>query len=152
MLSKLNEFIKNVSGVFLGFMTLLVIIQVFFRYILDNPLSGSQELSIYAMIYVVMLGSTIAVRNKTHIAVDFFVNKLPDRLAGIFRKTAYFIMLIFFSILLVQGWNLTVRSMLQSSPATGMPVGYIVFSIPLCAGICILYILEHLFNEIKKEQ
>ena len=132
-------------------MTILIIIQVFYRYVLNSPLSETQELSIYAMVYVVMLGCTIAVRNKTHIAVDFIGNLLPPRLAWVMRQLSYCIMLFFFFVLLTNGWKLTVRSMMQMSPSTGIPLGYIMFSIPLCAGISILYILEHMLRDRAKK-
>ncbi len=151
LLEKLNQFIRNISAIALAFMTLLVIIQVFYRYVLNNPLSETQELSIYAMVYVVMLGCTIAVRNKTHIAVDFVGNLLPPRIAWIMRQVSYCFMLFFFFVMLTNGWKLTVRSMVQMSPSTGIPLGYIMFSIPLCAGISILYILEHMLRDRAKD-
>ncbi len=151
LLEKLNQLIRNISAIALAFMTLLVIIQVFYRYVLNNPLSETQELSIYAMVYVVMLGCTIAVRNKTHIAVDFVGSFLPPRMAWMMRQVSYCCMLFFFFVLLTNGWKLTVRSMLQMSPSTGIPLGYIMFSIPLCAGISILYILEHMLRDRAKE-
>jgi len=150
-LELLNKIIVNLSAAFLGIMTVLVLIQVFFRYVLNNPLSESQELSIYAMIYVVMLGCTIAVRNKTHIAVEIIIDILPDKLSNYLRSLTYIVMISFFGVLLAQGWTLTVRSMLQKSPSTGIPVGYISFSIPLCAFISILYLIEHLIKDFHNK-
>lgn len=150
ILHRLNTIIVNLSAIFLGGMVILVLLQVFYRYILNNPLPESQELSIYAMVYVVMLGSTIAIKNKTHIAVEFVRDLLPKKMNFFVNQVSYLIMLFFFTTLLVQGWKLTVRSMLQISPSTGIPVGYITFSIPLCAAISILYIIEHSINDIHK--
>ncbi|MGE4297100.1 MAG: TRAP transporter small permease [Desulfovibrionaceae bacterium] len=149
ILERLNELIRNLSALSLGFMTILVIVQVFYRYVLNDPLSATQELSIYAMIYVVMLGCTIAVRKKTHIAVDALVGLLPARPALAIRMTSYCVMLFFFVVLLKEGSTLTMRSMLQMSPSTGIPLGYVVFSIPLCSGISILYILEHMLRDCR---
>ncbi len=151
ILEKINQLIRNLSALSLGFMTVLVIVQVFYRYVLNSPLSETQELSIYAMVYVVMLGCTIAVRNKTHIAVDLIGNLLPPRLGWVLRQLSYCVMLFFFYVLLTNGWKLTVRSMLQMSPSTGIPLGYVIFSIPLCAGISILYVLEHMLRDSWKK-
>lgn len=152
ILDKINAMIVNVSAIFLGVMVLLVLVQVFYRYVLNDPLPESQELSIYAMVYVIMLGCTIAVKNKTHIAVELVQNLLPEKFAFFVRQITYFFMFSFFGILLVQGWKLTVRSMPQLSPSTGIPVGYILFSIPLCAFISILYIIKHAIDDIKKRR
>ncbi|WP_461210241.1 TRAP transporter small permease [Desulfocurvus sp. DL9XJH121] len=151
ILERLNELIRNLSAIALGFMTVLVIVQVFFRYVLNHPLSETQELSIYAMVYVVMLGCTIAVRNKTHIAVDALGALLPARMAWAVRKLSYSVMLFFFVVLLINGWKLTLRSMMQMSPSTGIPLGYVVFSIPLCAAVSILYVVEHMLRDRAEE-
>lgn len=145
----INKVISALAAVALAVMTLLVLLQVLYRYVLQLPLPETQELAVYAMVFVVMLGSTIAVRRKTHVAVGLLVDKLPARIAPVVRCVAYIAMIIFFFLLLTEGWTLMLRSMRQSSPTTGIPVGYIVASIPFSSLICILYILEHLMAEIK---
>ena len=143
-LSKFNNAVQTLSAILLGTMTVLVLTQIFFRYVLGNPLGETQELSIYAMVWVIMLGSTIAVRNKTHIAVSYFVDKLPRTIGRWVNGLCYLLTLVFFAILVQQGWALMTRAMLQRSPCTGIPVGYVVAAIPICAAISILYILEHM--------
>ena len=150
-LGKLNDWIQTLSAVLLGIMTILVLTQIFFRYILGNPLGETQELSIYAMVWVIMLGSTIAVRNRTHIAVNYFVDLLPRALTRLVERLCYILTLIFFAILVYQGWALMIRAMLQRSPSTGIPVGYVVASIPFCAAISIFYILEQMLARDKND-
>ena len=150
ILERLNNWIQALSAVLLGIMTLLVIMQIFFRYILGNPLGETQELSIYAMVWVIMLGSTIAVRNKTHIAVSYFVELLPGSIARTVRGICYLLTIAFFAILSYQGWALMIRAMLQRSPSTGLPVGYVVAAIPVCAVISIFYVAEQMIS-FKKQ-
>lgn len=57
----LNDIVMGFTALVLAFMTILVILQVIYRYILSQPFPESQELAIYAMVYVVMFGSTVAV-------------------------------------------------------------------------------------------
>ncbi|HIU17199.1 MAG TPA: TRAP transporter small permease [Candidatus Avidesulfovibrio excrementigallinarum] len=144
-----NKIISAFAAVALAVMTVLVLLQVLYRYVLQLPFPETQELAVYAMVFVVMLGSTIAVRRKTHVAVSLIVDKLPPRIAPAVRCIAYITMIVFFFLLLTEGWTLMLRSMRQNSPTTGIPVGYIVASIPFSSFICILYILEHLLTEIK---
>ena len=60
----LNDIVMGFTALVLAFMTILVILQVIYRYILSQPFPESQELAIYAMVYVVMFGSTVAVYKK----------------------------------------------------------------------------------------
>ncbi len=146
-LDAVNAVITVLAALFLAGMTILVLLQVLYRYVLEIPFPESQELAIYAMVYVVMLGSTIAVRRKTHIAVGFVVEQLPETFAKIVRLIAYAALLLFFYLLLTEGWTLMLRSMRQRSPTTGIPVGYIVASIPFASGVSLLYVLEQMFND-----
>ena len=148
-LKVLNDAVTAFTAVVLLFMTIMVILQTFFRYVINVPFPESQELAVYAMVYVVTFGSTIAVYRKTHIAVTFIVDKCPPSLALLVRIVAYVSMLVFFAILVKEGWALTLRSMRQLSPTTGIPVGYIMGSLPVTAAISILYVLEQFYNEVR---
>ena len=145
----LNQVVEAFTALVLAFMTILVLLQVVYRYILSIPFPESQELAVYAMVYVVTFGSTIAVYRKSHIAVNFVVDNCPPKIALIVRCIAYVSLLVFFYLLMTEGWGLTMRSMRQMSPTTGIPVGYIMGTIPVTAGISILYVLEQFYLDVK---
>lgn len=149
LLSWLNKLIMAFSGLMLALMTVLVILQVFWRYVLKMPFPQSQELAIYAMVYVVMFGSTIAVYKKTHIAVNFIVERMPEKFAFVLRMAAYAMLIIFFYLLIKEGWALSLRSMRQLSPTTGIPVGYIMASVPISSAISMLYVFGQIYTDIK---
>jgi TRAP-type C4-dicarboxylate transport system permease small subunit len=149
ILKWLNTAIMVFTGIMLGIMTTLVMLQVIWRYILQMPFPESQELAVYAMVYVVMFGSTIAVYKKSHIAVNFIIDKLPVSLAFVLKLVAYGFLIFFFYLLIKEGWGLSMRSMRQLSPTTGIPVGYIMASLPISSAISMLYVLEQLYNEVR---
>ncbi|MEW5772528.1 MAG: TRAP transporter small permease [Thermodesulfobacteriota bacterium] len=149
-LATLNRFIQGISAAALAVMTALVIIQVFYRYVLKDPLTVTQEISVYAMVWVVMLGSTIAVRNRTHIAVTLVVDKMPPGLRRGVTALSYAIVLAFWLVMLIQGWKVADRAMLQISPSSGIPVGWVMLSIPLSAAVSILYTLELFLADVVR--
>lgn len=127
----------------------LVLLQIFYRYCLEIPLPQSQELAIFAMVYVTMLGCAMAIRNKTHVAVNFIVDRYPPHIAESLRLLAYLITILFFVLLLWYGCQLTSRSMTQKTTATGIPNGYIVAAIPIGSAISILFLLQHLCKSVS---
>lgn len=152
ILSSLNRIISGLSGIFLAIMVLLVSIQVFYRYVLADPLSYSEELARFSMIWTVMLGSTVAFRNKTHIAVNFFVEKLPITFKNPVKLIQNILILIFCTILVIKGFQFSMQTMSQIAAASNIPVGYIVISIPLSGFIIILYTLEETVNNFFKKE
>ena len=152
VLDFLDRAILALSAVFLAVMTTLVLVQVFFRYVLGDPLGTTQELSIYCMAWVIMLGASAAIRHGTHINVTFFVERLPEPLQKTARWASYLLIIGFFAILCKEGWTLTMRAMAQMSPSSGLPVGWIVLAIPLCSAICILYVVEQMLRDVLRSR
>lgn len=147
ILEKLNSFIAACAAAMAFFMMVMVIIGIVCRYVQTWSMPESQELAVYAMVYVVMLGSSCAVYSKSHIAVTFLAERLPPALRFGVRMLSYAIMIVFFYLMARYGWDLTMRSMRQLSPITGIPVGYVVASIPFSSVLSILYVLRHMVCE-----
>lgn len=77
-------------------MSVVVSIQIFARFILNVGVPWTEELSRLTFIFLVFIGSSIAVREKTMIAIDL----LPSKFSG--RKRAVFDLFIqIFDIIVV---------------------------------------------------
>ncbi|MDQ2080547.1 TRAP transporter small permease [Xanthobacteraceae bacterium Astr-EGSB] len=95
------EFVDQIVRKFLiavtAAMTLTIIVQVLFRYILKDPLIWTEELARYLMIWMAFVGASCVIKKWQNIYVDFFIDKLASRR----RRIAYFVQkLIVFSVLL----------------------------------------------------
>ena len=95
------EFVDQLARKFLivvtAAMTLTIILQVLFRYLLKNPLVWTEELARYLMIWMAFVGASCIIRKWQNIYVDFFIDKLSTRR----RRIAYFVQkLVVFAVLL----------------------------------------------------
>ncbi|WHH58024.1 TRAP transporter small permease [Petroclostridium sp. X23] len=75
----LDELVKKVCIFIAAMMTLTIILQVSFRYILKNPLVWTEELSRYLMIYMAFIGASSVIKRWENIYVDYFINKLKEK-------------------------------------------------------------------------
>jgi len=71
------RFEENLAALCLGGLLVTLFLQVFTRFITRDPLSWTEEAARYLYVYVVFLGSSAAVTERTHVAIDFLVLKLP---------------------------------------------------------------------------
>ncbi|MCF7847540.1 MAG: TRAP transporter small permease [Kiritimatiellales bacterium] len=55
----------------------IVLTAVFFRYVLNHSLSWSDELVRYLFVWFTLLGAAVTLREREHIRVEYFVEKLP---------------------------------------------------------------------------
>lgn len=122
----------------LGMVVLVVMLsvisyQVFARYVLEAPTFWSEELARFLMAWVTMLGSAALIRKNDHIAVDFFVNRLP--LAG--QRFAHFVCDLLTlgtcGLLGYYGTQLMILGSRTSSPGMGLKMAYPYAAIPVGA-------------------
>ncbi|MDA0345890.1 MAG: TRAP transporter small permease [Verrucomicrobia bacterium] len=128
-------------------LTLDVLWGVFSRYILNAQSRWTEELAIYLLIWVSLLGASLTYEEKGHLGVDYFVGKLhPDaqKLAAIFVE----LVVLFFAAfaLLYGGWVLVSKTLAsgQVVPALGWQKGYLYTAVPISGIFFIIFSIEHL--------
>ena len=130
-----NLLARGEAAVLIGLvsvMTLIVFLQVVYRYALKQPLYWSEEVARYLFVWVVFVGAGVAARYRGHIALDFLVNRFPPRPRHVVAMIMGVLSLAMLLLVFVwYGWTLTLVSMRQESPATGVPVGYATLAIPV---------------------
>src|SRR5258705_1122430 len=65
------------AGLLIGAMTVLVSVQVFARYVLNDTPPWSEELCRYLFVWASFLGACVAMRRAAHLGVDSLVVRLP---------------------------------------------------------------------------
>ncbi len=128
--------------VVVGILVLDVLWQVFSRYVLRNPSKWTEELAIFLLIWVALLGAAVATGRGAHLGIDYFVQKLPRRdQIGVEIFIFLCIVLFAFFVMIVGGAEL-VRMTLrlqQKSPALGVQMGYVYLAVPISGFFMLLY-------------
>lgn len=82
------------AGILAGFciaaVMLVMVSEVFFRYVMQQPTYWALEVSTYLLVAAVSLGSAYTLRNKAHVGVEIVYNILPFQL----KIFAYYIAMI----------------------------------------------------------
>ncbi len=128
------------SAVFLLMFT-SVLVQIFYRYVLGNPLTWPFELSVYCYIYLVYMGSVMATRNNTHVAFDMLYERFPLRVRhAISIMSEFFVAIVFIALIPPSlGYIDTFGSIKASSLPVTWAVLLAVF--PICMGAMALVML-----------
>jgi TRAP-type C4-dicarboxylate transport system permease small subunit len=125
--------------------------QVFTRFIMKDPSSWTEELATFLLIWVGLLGSSVALHRHAHLGIDFFVNKLPERKWLITRIVVFSCTAIFsITVLVIGGLRLVTVTLAtnQVSPALGIKMGYVYLALPISGFFLTMYSLEFLIDRI----
>ncbi len=152
-LEKLSRFINRwveFSLFGLGFtMTLIVAVQVFCRYVLNNSLFWAEELSRYLLVWLTFLGASVAYRRNVHPGIDVIYNRFPNIIQKIFSIAVHYICIALFGVMIFYGIKFSYFVRLQISPALYIPKWIIFSIIPFSGLILLIHSLTFLVNELK---
>lgn len=149
-LDRLEALIKGLAGVCLGLVFILVTAQVASRFIFNFSFATASELSIFAMIWSVFLGAAVAFRHNQHIAMDFVRNLAPDRIGRLIDGMVFACLVVFLGVIILNGYDLSLRAMRQLSTAAGLPVGYVSMAMPICSALALVFLIEGFLRRFRK--
>lgn len=117
-LNKLSVFLDRINGwvekiavnlawVMLLAITLLNIVQVFYRYVLNNALSWSEEASLWMMVWITFIIVPVAYHKGLNISMMFFRDMLKkNRAEFIIRCFFHLIVIVIAMVCFNQAWTM----------------------------------------------
>ena len=138
-------------------MTIVVLLGVFFRYVIRQPLSWSEEVARYLMIWAASLAVSIGIMRKEHLGITFLLNRFPRSVQKYIAVLVNLLVLWFLWVLTKFGYSMAVEGKSQLSPILakyGISMVWSLSAIPVAGALAMvqtfLNILLDLFG--KKEE
>lgn len=122
---------------------------VFSRYVLQAQSRWTEELAIYLLVWVSLLGAGVTYGERGHLGVDFFVGWLHPAARRLAAILAEVMVLIFAGVVLLFGGGVMVIETLragQTTAAMGIPVGYLYAAVPLSGFFFAIFSVENLLE------
>lgn len=116
----LERVLEPVLAGLLAFITIGVFIQVVLRYVFATSFLWGEELSLFAFIWCVYLGTAICSWRHIHFSFDIFAEILSGRAAGVQRLLVDLCVLSVTLVMVVAGWQFSQMSIARLSPALGI--------------------------------
>ena len=122
----------------------IVVLQVFFRYVLNSSLGWSEEAARYLFIWAALLGFSSSVEARRLFSFEMIAARLPP--AGRRACGALFAIaaVAFLWVLIVHGGGLVARTMTQTSPAIGVPMAVAYAALPVGGVFIAIHLLAAL--------
>jgi TRAP-type C4-dicarboxylate transport system permease small subunit len=130
-----RNLLRWVSVLLLAFYLSVILLQVFFRYVLNDSLFWSEEVVRYSLVWGVLLGAALVAYDRGHIKIDIVGPFLPAGGQRVLQFIANSCTLAFLLILAYAGWDFTERTWFQSSASLGVPMRAVYLALPVGAAL-----------------
>lgn len=133
-------------------MVIAIFCQVVNRNIFKIPVSGFEEAAKYSMVYMVLLGTELGMRDGTQIAISGVVDKLKGKVKKTVVMIAQIIVIAFSAIMTKASFAMVAKQAAigQTSPGLGIPMAVPYFALVLGFGLIALVQAGELVNMIRQ--
>ena len=148
-ITKLLEWVLIVAMAALVFDVLWGVIS---RHVLSAQSSWTEELARFLLIWVGLLGSSLAFQRHAHLGVDYFVGKLHPSGGRVLKIVVLLLVLAFAGLVLIGGgWTLVSRTLAmgQTTPALGIPKGWVYLAVPVSGVFITVFTLSQLVSAFR---
>ena len=134
----MDKILSIACAVLLTFMTVLVLIQVFSRYILNSPVAFTEELVRYSLIWTGFIGAAYAFSTREHMSLTLIRDKFTGKAhTALLVVIDGLILLMAIFVFTIGGFKLAVSASREFSALLGIPRS-LVYSIAPISGVFIL--------------
>ena len=133
MRSFLLKFEENLAALLMGGLLFTLFLQVFTRYVLNDPLSWTEEVARYVYVYIVFLGASAAISDRTHVGIDYFAKALPVRAQWALSTCVNLLVLGALALLAYWGWRAAMRQWNMPLVVLDIPYTWVYVVIPVTA-------------------
>jgi TRAP-type C4-dicarboxylate transport system permease small subunit len=124
----------------------VLILEVFFRYVVNDSLDWGNDVPRLAFIMIVVLSIPLAFRSNAHVGMDFDLTKLKFiSKSAIHRFNAVFLLILFATV----SWyalQLAGKTWDQMLPGLNLPVGLFYLSLAVGQAHCCLHVVRVLIT------
>jgi TRAP-type C4-dicarboxylate transport system permease small subunit len=131
-----------------GGMALVIGVQVFFRYALNDSLFWSEELGRVLLVWLTFCGASVAYRRGAHIGVDTLVERLGARGRRVAGIAAQAVALVFFLGMVHGSWRLMPLLGFQTMPALGLGKQIPFAVVPASFAVLAVHALALMLDEL----
>lgn len=142
---KLAKITLFVVKVLTGILVITVLTGVFFRYVVRDSLSWTEELARYLMIWAALLAVSVGIKDKEHVGIQLLIKQFPPLLTKIITAVVYIITMVFLGVLTYKGYQVAGKAKTQLSLALNISMYWPLMSIPVSG---VLAIIQQLIQTI----
>ncbi|EZH67491.1 C4-dicarboxylate ABC transporter permease [Bacillaceae bacterium JMAK1] len=136
MIEKVDDVIATIA---LSLIIVIIASNVFFRFVLSQPLTWSEEISLALFVWLTFIGISSVMKRNEHVGIDYFIRKLPKKWFHFIQWLRWFVLILVTSVVFIYwGFLLMIDTHWKVTPVLGIDFKLIYVAIPL-GGLLAMY-------------
>ena len=152
--SALDVYFRLLKTVLTSLMLLMIVpvlLQILSRYSGFFPrYIWTEEVARFCFIWIVMIGSMIAVRDGSHFRVELLPQPETNRQKGIADLVVHISMMLMAIVFIWYGYDFAKFGFMQNSEMSGINMLSIYVSFPLAGATWVVFLLERIVADVRK--
>jgi len=132
------------------FIVIVTLIQVFFRYVLNNALIWSAELTKLVFIWMTYLGSAVAINRSRHMRVETVVGLLPQRVQQYIDIAMHVLVAGFLVVLMYYSTNVIARTAHILTSALRIPRSILFLPVFIGGAFMLLFCIKVICERVQQ--
>src|SRR6185369_62887 len=129
---------ENVIVALMAIMFVSFLLQIAFRYLLNQPLGWTDEVTVLCWVWVVLWGAAFLLSDADEIRFDIISNKVPESTQCYFTVISSLALIVLFVISLPASWNYVLFMKREKSAYLGMRFDFLYSIYVIFAVACIV--------------
>ena len=132
---------ENISVALLSVMFATFIVQIFSRYVLNNPIGWSEEVIITTWLWTVLWGAAFIVGEAEEIRFDIIYSSIPESARRVFTVITGVVLVVLYGISLPAAYRYVSFMKVERSASLHVPINwlysvYIIFAVACICRYC----------------
>lgn len=150
ILRHLDEYVEvYLASAALVIFTALVVLQVIMRYVMGAPLTWSEEIARFALVWFVWISGSYAVKYLRHVKFNVIVDLIGSKIPvaqRVIRVFVFVLWLAFLVLMLALSWQQVMQQVSsgQVSAASRLPMSFVYFGLTLGMALMSFRVAQHL--------
>tara|TARA_B100001059_G_C17796515_1_gene563385 strand:- start:1317 stop:1883 length:567 start_codon:yes stop_codon:yes gene_type:complete len=144
----IGEAMRNSAGLLLIVMTVIVLVQILFRYVFNDSLIWTEEVSKTLMVWCAFLIAPWAYRNGANVNITIFTDELPPNFRRSLSLLINLMIIWIIAVFFLESFGMVNRGFLIKTASLPIQIGWFFIIVPLSLGAMLLVGIELLLRDL----
>ena len=134
-------------------MFVAIIWEVVARHVLERPAFWTEEFARYVMFYMVLIGSSVAIRQQVHPALHLIISRFGPRVHFVWRLSIDVLIFLVLIVILVHGFEMACEEWIGRTPALRIRFFWIFLALPIGAFLMMVQMVaKYVFGKQEADE